>query len=119
LGCIKDKDRYHADPGEFIDYVNSCSIFLTDSFHGAVFSILLEKPFIVFDRIGTSPQMGSRIDTLLNTFDLRTRKWELMPDGSDVFDVDYSHVMPILEAEREKALNYLKDSFGWQQGVQN
>jgi len=105
---IKDKNTYFANPSEFIDYVNSASVFFTDSFHGAVFSILLETPFVIFDRIENIASMNSRIDTLLSTFNLSSRKWINIRNNSDIFNVDYSHVAPILEFERNKALGYLK-----------
>jgi len=110
LANIKDKARFVADPGEFIDYINSSSLFLTDSFHGAIFSILLEKPFITFDRVGKTPSMNSRIDTLLSKFNLQHRKLENIKNNDDIFNVDYSKIPPILETERNKALNYLKNA---------
>ena len=88
-----------ADPGEFIDYINSSSVFLTDSFHGCVFSILLEKPFIIFDRVGEGPSMNSRINTLLSTFNLQSRQWDKIRDNTEIFKVDYSHIPEILEIE--------------------
>ena len=108
LADLNDRVRYTVDPGEFIDYVNSATVFLTDSFHGAVFSILLEKPFIIFDRVGKITSMNSRIDTLLSTFNLGSRKWNNINNNADIFNVNYSHVAPILEFERNKALDYLK-----------
>ena len=111
LGDIKDKVRYTADPGEFIDYVNSATAFLTDSFHGTVFSILLEKPFIIFDRINKkTPSMNSRIETLLSTFKLESRRYDNIKNNSDIFNVNYSHIAPILEFERHKALGYLQNA---------
>ncbi|MBM7869848.1 hypothetical protein JOC70_001318 [Clostridium pascui] len=110
LANIKDFKAFITCPSEFIDYINSASMFFTDSFHGCVFSILLEKPFIVFDRIENGPSMNSRIDTLLSTFNLQSRKWENIKDKKQVFDIDYSHVQPILEIERQKAFNYLKEA---------
>lgn len=109
LGDNREKDTYRTGPSEFIDYINDCSIFFTDSFHGAVFSILLEKPFIVFKRAG-STSMYSRIDTLLNKFELNDRKAENMPWEENVFEIDFSHVPPILEAERKKSIEYLKNA---------
>ena len=80
LASFKDKKRFSADPAEFIDYVNSSDIVLTDSFHGAVFSILFEKPFIVFDRIHEGPSMITRVETLLSKFKLESRRWQKMKD---------------------------------------
>jgi hypothetical protein len=110
LTDIKDKNRYYADPSEFIDYINSASIFLTNSFHGVVFSILLEKPFIIFDRIGNMPSMNSRVDTLLSTFNLQSRQWDNITSDDDIFNTDYSHIAKILEFERNKSLEYLKEA---------
>lgn len=47
---INNKNIYTSGPSEFIDFVNSASLFCTDSFHGVVFSVLMETPFIVFER---------------------------------------------------------------------
>lgn len=43
LGDIRKKEAFLAGPSEFINYINDCSVLCTDSFHGAVFAILLEK----------------------------------------------------------------------------
>src|SRR5699024_7837720 len=52
LAQPKNKKYYLTNPSEFLDYINSATLFLTDSFHGTVFSILFETPFIVTDRKG-------------------------------------------------------------------
>jgi len=51
IADLKDKKTYIADPSEFIDYINSASLVLTDSYHGTIFSILMETPFFVYERI--------------------------------------------------------------------
>lgn len=107
---VKDEVRYTTDPGEFIDYVNSAELILTDSFHGTVFSILFEKPFITFDRKSKEASMTSRIDTLLGIFELEDRKWRKVKKTQNIFDVSFSHVPLILENERTKAINYLKNA---------
>ncbi|MCM3399454.1 polysaccharide pyruvyl transferase family protein [Oceanobacillus profundus] len=108
LAQIKDKVPYLSGPSEFIDYINSASVFCTDSFHGAVFSILLDTPFIVFNREGNSPSMNSRIETLLKTFKLESRTAENIQTNNQIFNVDYSHTVSILEEEKKKAMDYLK-----------
>ncbi len=110
LAQPKDKVPYLSGPSEFIDYINSAELFLTDSFHGAVFATLLETPFIVFNRSGKFPSMNSRIDTLLNTFKLKDRHIDKIDSNEDIFDVDYSHVPNILEIERRKAFQYIEES---------
>jgi hypothetical protein len=110
LANVKNKDVYTADPAEFIDYINSSSILLTDSFHGCVFSILLERPFVVFDRKGSIASMSSRIDTLLSKFQLESRKWDRIKKNNDIFKIDYSHIPAILYSEREKTLTFLREA---------
>lgn len=110
MADIQDERRYIADPAEFLDYINSSEIFLTDSFHGVVFSILFEKPFIIFDRVSKTPSMSSRINTLLTKFDLIARRADNIKNNNDAFNINFSHVNKILEIERKKAINYLKEA---------
>lgn len=112
LANIKDGNAYKTGPSEFIDYINSASVFCTDSFHGAVFSILMETPFIVFDRKSNSPSMFSRIDTLLNKFDLSSRKVENITSNNQIFNIDFTHVPQILNIERNNTSLYLKEALG-------
>lgn len=109
LASFGDKRRYTADPAEFLDYINSAEIVFTDSFHGTVFSMLFEKPFVVCDRI-SSIAMHSRIDTILSKFKLESRRWQNIKTQQEghFFEADFSHVPPILELERKKAIDFLK-----------
>ena len=116
LADIRDKETYRTGPSEFIDYINSCSVFCTDSFHGVVFSILFEKPFIVYERMGSTLSMFSRIETLLKKFKLESRKAENIKSNEDVFNIDFSHVPAILEAERKKSYDFLKEALNVKDG---
>ncbi|MDD2263095.1 MAG: polysaccharide pyruvyl transferase family protein, partial [Clostridia bacterium] len=91
----------------FIWYINNCSVFCTDSFHGTAFSILLQTPFIVYKRAGAN-SIYSRIDTLLDKFDLNSRKIENIKEDNDLLKVDFTHTVAILKNERKKAEDYLK-----------
>ncbi|MDD5638817.1 MAG: polysaccharide pyruvyl transferase family protein [Candidatus Pacebacteria bacterium] len=113
IADLKDKERYKISPNEFIDYINSASLVLTDSYHGVIFSILMETPFIVFERtegVKNSKSMFSRIETLLQKFKLESRKINGIELNNQIFDCDFSHVLPILKNEREKAIEYLKNA---------
>lgn len=106
LANNKDKEYYLTDPAEFLDLINSAKLFITDSFHAAVFSILFETPFIVTDRAGSLPSMNSRITTLLSTFNLEHRHINQI-NKETILDVDFSHVPEKLDKERQKAALYL------------
>ncbi|MDD3225147.1 MAG: polysaccharide pyruvyl transferase family protein [Clostridium sp.] len=110
LGSVKDTKRYRVGPSEFINYINSASVLFTDSFHGCVFSILFNTPFVVLDREGDIPSMNSRIDTLLKTFKLDDRRKCNIKYDEQIFHVNYQHVSAILENERKKTMNYLKEA---------
>ncbi|MGU9296141.1 polysaccharide pyruvyl transferase family protein [Clostridium perfringens] len=109
LANIEEEKYYFNGPSEFIDYINSASLFITDSFHGCVFSLLMETPFIVCNRNGQSKSenMSSRIDTFVKKFDLESRKFENINE-SEIFDSNYTNSQIILEKEREKAWSYLR-----------
>ena len=107
LASLDDIERYDANPGEFIDYINSASVVCTDSFHAIIFSMQMEKPFVVFDREGKSAPMSSRIDTLLAKFKFESRKFAKLESSGDFFRIDYSHLAEILKQERSKVYEYL------------
>ncbi|UJF15259.1 polysaccharide pyruvyl transferase family protein [Jeotgalibaca sp. MA1X17-3] len=110
LGDVGDIETYKTGPSEFIDYINSCSIFCTDSFHGCVFAILMQKPFIVYEREGSSLSMYSRINTLLDKFNLNSRKIENIKTNKDAFNIEYTDTSLLLEEERLKSLNFLNEA---------
>lgn len=110
LGDISEEETYKTGPSEFVDYINSSSIFFTDSFHGVVFSILLDTPFVVYERVTATATMYSRIETILDKFDLRDREVKNIAFNEDIFSIDYSHTVPALAKEREKADTFLKNA---------
>lgn len=109
LATLKDKKYYATGPSEFIDYINDASLFMTDSFHGCVFSVLLETPFIVCDRLGHTKEqnMSSRIETFLEKFQLQSRKFDRVTDEI-LFEKNYIEANEILEIERKKSWHYLE-----------
>ena len=100
-------------PAEFVYLIANSNGVFTDSFHGTVFSLLFEKPFVVFDRPpekGTG-NMSSRLDTLLSKFDIKEQR---IVDDSQIFnlhtEVDYKKIGAILQKERKIAEDYLKEA---------
>lgn len=106
LANPKDREFYLTNPSEFLDYIHTANLFVTDSFHGAVFSILFETPFIVTDRKGQLPSMNSRITTLLSKFNFENRHIDKIKK-KDIFNIDFTHIELILNEERNKASEYL------------
>lgn len=111
LGDTNEQETYRTGPSEFVDYIKDCSILLTDSFHGCVFSILFKRPFVAYKRLG-GESMFSRIDTLLDRFSLEGRKYENMVMDDTMFEINYEHADAVIEIEKKRSLDFLRDSFG-------
>lgn len=111
LAQFRYQSEYLTGPSEFIDYINSATIFCTDSFHGVAFSILLETPFIVYNReMKASPSMSSRFETVLKTFNFKTRIVNNKSLKKNLFNIDFTEAKSILNQERSKAHNFIKKS---------
>lgn len=106
LKDISQPEVYMAGPCEFIYLIENAKLILTDSFHACVFSFLLGKPFMVYPRNGSGENMMSRINTLLNKFDLQ-RKYVYSGFENDLFECDYKEGYKNLELERKKGMSYL------------
>lgn len=103
---ILTPEYYIYDPAEVLYTIKHADYVLTDSFHGSVFSILFHKEFYVFTRNEGGLNMNSRIETLLEKFDLNDRLF--VGESSDISSEKWCLTEHILENEREKAKNYIE-----------
>lgn len=110
MASLDDLNHYDANPGEFVDFINSAALVCTDSFHAIIFSMQMEKPFVVFDREGKSAPMSSRIETLLGKFKFQDRRYTQLKSSNKMFEIDFSHVTEILKAERNKVSDFLDNA---------
>ncbi|MGN1344547.1 MAG: polysaccharide pyruvyl transferase family protein [Traorella sp.] len=94
-----DEPIYDAGPEEFINLIKHADYVLTDSFHATVISLIYQKQFITFSRIGYS-KMSSRINDLLNLFDLNNHH---LP-----FDIEYKKLYEVLKDKIMYQSNYPK-----------
>lgn len=69
----KNDQLYASGPSEFLYLVKNAFMICTDSYHGSIFSIIYNKPFVVFDRKDNIVNMNSRLETLLSKFQLQER----------------------------------------------
>lgn len=99
-------ELYAAGPGEFISLIANAALVASDSFHCIAFSILFRRPFLVYARRGEC-DMTSRLDTLLGKFGLEHR-WKHRLTADEYLHCNYSGTEARLEAEREKALAYIR-----------
>lgn len=98
---------YHAGPDDFVSYIKYSNCVFTDSFHGTVFSILYEKPFLVFNRKGEE-RMISRISSLLSLFHIEKRLVD--PDMASIIsmiDEESLYQRDDYEKMKAKSIKYI------------
>ncbi len=105
---ITTPEYYTFDPAEVLYTIQHAEYVLTDSFHGTVFSILFHKNFYVFTRNEGNINMNSRIETLLEKFQLEDRVFNEKNNIVSLKQWEKSDY--ILEKEREKARKYLYEA---------
>lgn len=83
---------------------------VTDSFHGTVFSILHHRPFVV---VANKARGLARIETLLNTFDLKERLIETTANCSREWllsGIQWNKVDTVLQERREFFKNFIDNA---------
>ena len=101
---------YDIGPREFVRLIEGASCVFTDSFHGAVFSIIFEKPFLAFCRDKVSKvSKNSRMTDLLTMLGLGDRLTNSDTISDEVLNaqIDYSKVEKKLSDLRVQSARYL------------
>lgn len=106
---LSDINKFSTDPSEFIYLIQNAELICTDSFHGTIFSIIFNKPYIIFDRNDNIESMSSRFTSLNNILKLPNRYYKNIRE-EDIFKIDYSLINITIEKERNKSIEYLKKS---------
>lgn len=92
---------------DWLKNIYTSEFVITDSFHGCVFSILFNKPFIA---IGNKNRGLTRFTSLLSLFNLEDRlttNYEL-----DIINnkIDWTQVNNILDTQKKQSLNFILNS---------
>ncbi len=100
--------KYDAGPLDFLTLVRDAKLVVASSFHGTVFSTLLNVPFFAIDGMS-----DARIRTLLETTGLEHREIKttnIEEKCSNAFDIDFQSVNERIEAARISSIEFLKKS---------
>ena len=104
-------DRFPLSIPQWLRCIREAECVLTDSFHGCVFAIIYNKPFVC---LGNEGRGNARFDTLLETFDLEDR---LITNATtekvlQVLNtpINWKRVNAIHDSERERGINFLKEN---------
>lgn len=112
LDKVEDaRDFVYPNPAKWLRGYQDAKFVVTDSFHGTAFSILFNIPFIA---IGNKRRGMARFESLLKMFGLEDRLITNLENlDVETFiqrEVDWETVNSILQKERKKAMNFLKDN---------
>lgn len=93
---------------EWVAGIAGADFVVTDSFHGCVFSLIFNKPFVC---IGNSTRGNTRFDSLIETFKISRNFITKIED----FDLNYSYIPPQsiqdkLMALRVESLQFLRNA---------
>lgn len=98
--------------GLWLRAIRKGRLMVTDSFHGCVFSIIFNTPFIC---IPNGKRGTSRFESLLRTFGLENRVLSPEASPADIAQlaatpIDWEKVHACHAAERERALRFLREN---------
>ncbi len=105
----EDWAKYKCGPSEFIDLLKSAELICTNSFHGAIFSMVFSVPFVIFSRKNytVNDDMSSRMSNLSKKFNLNSRFFENIEE-KNIFKIYFKEIEKNMKIEREKVYLYLK-----------
>lgn len=100
-------------PAEFLNAIRNSEFVCTDSFHGAIFAIIFEKPFVVFRRFKNtnSGSQNSRIETLLQIVGLE-RRLELNASSTkkELINISFEQCRNNLNVVQRESIDYLENA---------
>lgn len=104
------------NPFEILQYFKEADFIITDTFHGAIFSIINNKQFVTLIRktIGNGYGNEEKLSDLLGRLGLADRiakAPELIPEILET-PIDYSKVNDLRDKERENSISYLREQLG-------
>ena len=106
-----------AGPAEFLDLFMHASLIVTDSFHGVVFSLIFDRPFVTVKRTlrqgNENIDMSGRLNTLLTSLGLEEKlpKEEGFTTGS-IFKTNYNECYGKLRLLQNEHEAFLKKALG-------
>ena len=109
-----DYAPYDVDPVRFLNILRNAEYICTDSFHGSAFSLIMERPFLIFDRYScaSANSKNSRIDSLCEKLNIKERRFV---DNGSVREamcqpIDFADVREKLEEYRQQTFSFLKEA---------
>ena len=96
---------YEAGVEEFLSLVKYADYIVTNSFHGMIFSVIYQRPFIIFSR----EQCDNKIAELLELFGINDRLF-VSGNEPEPKTIDFKQVKKNIEIEKVKSIDFLKQT---------
>ena len=104
---IKDADKEICfNPLDMLGYYAKADLIITNTFHGNVFSLIFNKPFVNIDA------GKAKVNDLLENFDLSERTAKAASDFLEITEknIDFNKVNSLLEEKKTASQGYLKNA---------
>ena len=110
---IKEFDWDYTTPVEnWLAFIKNSKFMITDSYHGTLFSIIFNRPFI---QIKNAPRVQSRFDTIFRILEIRNKtvsEADIEVNYDELLkSFDWNFINNKIKEEREKAENWMKEAF--------
>lgn len=111
--CIPEKYAITPDPYQFLQAFQEASCVITNSFHGTVFAIIMQKPFLTILQNGHTAIQNARVFSLLEALGLEDRIYR--PEQGSMSaqlerPVHWEATDRNLEALRRHSINFLRNA---------
>lgn len=104
---LRDFQVYtNCGPGDFVNLIANAEFVITTSFHGTVFSLLMQKEFYCIPH----PKYHERTDSLLKLVNLENRNIYNLEQLPNKEQIDWQMVNATITMHREKSYEFLKKS---------
>lgn len=109
MGFCKCRPVLNLSSMEWLRAIYDSKFVVTDSFHGAVFSIIFRKPFYYVITSNTIRKRLSRLETLLGSLGIENRLVDDVSKCDFTKEIDYDAVHKKLKEQRDRSLRILKE----------
>ncbi len=114
-GIQKFCDKFiNCSPFEVLAYFKNAECIVTDTFHGSIFSIINNKPFVTLVRKSKNNSYGNeeKLVDLLKRLELEDRQVNDIENISKIMfqKIDYKKTNEIITLEKDKTIKYLKNN---------
>lgn len=97
-------------PLGFVRLIANSAVLLTDSFHGLMFSLIFNKPVVIFPRSG-GEKMNTRIDDVVKKYQIQDQRFQKEKNIAQYMKSNFEFINCILANERNASMEYYS-SFG-------